>query len=100
MKLIASANAERHVYAPEVRTLREQGLDIAVDPYCCVAAPAGLPAEARAALVAALAAAVASDKVQDVARNALAAEPRNLGPDATKAMVGDGRGSIRDLFGN
>ncbi len=90
MKLLASANATRHSYADSVPTLVEQGWDIYTDPYFYIAAPAGLPADARDALSVALSEAIASDDVSGLVKNAFKTDPSNLGPDGTKKMMTDG----------
>ncbi len=99
LKMIASANAARHGYAPDVPTVQEQGFDIYVDPYFYFAAPAGLPAEAKAALSEALTTAIGSDEVTTAINNAFKADPTNLGPDGTKKMMVDGLANVGKLFG-
>lgn len=100
LKVLASANDGRHSYAPDTRTLREQGYDLAVDPWFYFAAPAGLPADARAALAKALDAAIGSDAVRKLVANAFHAEVDNRGPDGTAEMMADGIGSVKVLFAN
>lgn len=99
LKMIASANASRHGYAPDVATVQEQGYDIYVDPYFYFAAPAGLPDDARKALTEALAAAIGSEEVMTAVNNAFKADPTNLGPDGTKQMMVDGLTNVGKLFG-
>jgi tripartite-type tricarboxylate transporter receptor subunit TctC len=99
MKMIASANAARHGYAPDVPTVREQGYDIYVDPYFYFAAPAGLPEDAKKALSDALTAAIGSDEVKTAINNAFKADPTNLGAEGTKKMMVDGLANVGKLFG-
>jgi tripartite-type tricarboxylate transporter receptor subunit TctC len=99
VKMIASANADRHSYAPDTPTVREQGFDIYVDPYFFIAAPAGLPDDARAALSAALNAAINTDDVKTVIQNTLMTDPSDLGPEGTKKMLVDGLKNVSALFG-
>ncbi|MEQ9331175.1 tripartite tricarboxylate transporter substrate binding protein [Thalassobaculum sp.] len=99
LKMLASATGDRHAYAPDTRTLREQGYDLAVDPWFYFAAPAGLPADAKAALAGALDAAITSDTVRKLVANAFHADVDNRGPAGTAKMMQDGIGSVTVLFG-
>lgn len=99
IKMLASANASRHGYAPDVPTVREQGFDIYVDPYFYFATPAGLSPEAKAALAKAIANAVASETVTTAIQNAFKADPTDLGPEGTKKMMVDGLANVGKLFG-
>ncbi|MCF4099283.1 tripartite tricarboxylate transporter substrate binding protein [Maritalea mediterranea] len=98
VKMLASANADRHSYAPDVPTLQEQGYDLYTDPYFYFAAPQGLDDHAKAGLAKALDDAIKSDNVQNVVRNAMQNSTNNLGPDGTKKMMEDGLKSVGDLF--
>lgn len=99
VKMIASANASRHTYAPDTATVPEQGFDIYVDPYFYIAAPAGLPAEASEALNNAISAALASDAAKTAIMNAMHTEPSTKGPAETKQMLVDGLANVGTLFG-
>lgn len=99
LKMLASANDGRHSYAPDTPTLREQGYDLFVDPWFYFAAPAGLPADAKAALAAALDDAVKSEQVRKLVANAMKNETSNLGPDGTVQMMQAGIGGVKVLFG-
>ena len=99
LKMLASANAERHSYAPDTPTLREQGYDLFVDPWFYFAAPAGLTAEAKSALSAALDAAIGSNAVGELVARAMHSEARNLGADGTREMMEAGLGGVQRLFG-
>ena len=100
LKMLASATGGRHAYAPDTRTLREQGYDLAVDPWFYFAAPAGLPADAKAALAKALEGAIGSEAVGRLVANAFHAEVINLGADGTARMMQDGIGNVKVLFAN
>lgn len=99
IKMLASANSERHDYAPDTETLLEQGYNLFSDPWFYFAAPAGLPEEARTALAEALDRALQTDQVKKVVSNTLSAQPRNLGPSGTREMFDDGMGGVKVLFG-
>jgi tripartite-type tricarboxylate transporter receptor subunit TctC len=99
LKMIASANAGRHGYAPDTQTVQEQGYDIFVDPYFYIAAPAGLPDDAKTALSEALNAAINSDATKEAIVNALKTEPSDLGPEGTRKMMDDGLANVAKLFG-
>lgn len=99
VKMLASANASRHSYAPDVPTVQEQGFDIYVDPWFYIAAPAGLPDDARTALAGAIAAALGSDDVRAAISSTMHTEPAEMGPDETRAMLEDGLRNVGTLFG-
>ncbi|MFC4269903.1 hypothetical protein GQF03_05180 [Sneathiella chungangensis] len=99
VKMIASANATRHGYAAETPTVVEQGYEIYVDPYFFIAAPAGLPSDAKAALAAALHKAITSNVAKKAIVNSLKTDPSDLGPDGTQKMLVDGVGNVKKLFG-
>jgi tripartite-type tricarboxylate transporter receptor subunit TctC len=99
VKMLASANAQRHTYAPDVPTVQEQGYDIYVDPWFYVAAPAGLPEEAHTALSEAMAQALQSDALRQAIENTMHTEPADMGPEETKTMLTDGLENVGTLFG-
>lgn len=99
VKMLASVNSERHDYAQGVKTLREQGYDLFSDPWFYLAAPAGLPAEAKSALAEALDRALKTEAVKKIVSNTLSSQPVNLGPDGTQEMFVDGMDGVRILFG-
>lgn len=98
LKMIASANASRHSYAPDTATVQEQGYDIYVDPWFYIAAPAGLPDDAKESLTAAISGALASDSAKEAILNAMHTEPSMAGPDKTKAMMEAGLVNVGTLF--
>lgn len=99
VKMLASANASRHSYAPDTATVQEQGYDIYVDPWFYIAAPAGLPDDAEEALSQAIADALGSDTVKEAIASAMNTEPSDMGPAETKAMLEDGLKNVGTLFG-
>jgi tripartite-type tricarboxylate transporter receptor subunit TctC len=99
VKMLASANAQRHTYAPDVSTVQEQGFDIYVDPWFYVAAPAGLPEDAHETLSEAMATALQSDALREAIENAMHTKPSDKGPEETKEMLTDGLENVGTLFG-
>ncbi len=99
LKMIASANASRHSYAPDTMTVQEAGFDIYVDPWFYIAAPKDLPEDAHTALAEALAAALKSEPVLKAIELTMHTEPADMGPEATKAMMLDGLKNVGTLFG-
>lgn len=99
VKMIASANASRHSYATDVATVPEQGYDIYVDPWFYIAAPAGLPEDAKEVLSGAISAALESDATKEAIMNSMHTEPSMAGPEETKQMLVDGLANVGTLFG-
>ena len=98
VKMIASVNADRHSYAPDTATVIEQGYNYYVDPYFYIAAPKGLPDDAKTALAKAIDDAIHSPAALDVIKNTIQTEPKNLGPDGTMKMLVDGVNDIGVLL--
>ncbi|MGH1425874.1 MAG: tripartite tricarboxylate transporter substrate binding protein [Pseudooceanicola sp.] len=99
LKMLASANATRHSYAPDAATVPEQGFDIYVDPYFYIAGPAGMPADAKKALSDAIGAALKAASTKEAIMNAFHSEPSDKAGDATKKMLEDGLVNVGALFG-
>lgn len=99
VKMLASANSERHDYAPDAKTLLEQGYNLFSDPWFYFAAPAGLPEEAKTALAEALDKALKTEEVKKVVSNTLSTQPKNLGPEGTERMFVQGMDGVKVLFG-
>lgn len=99
LKMLASMNNTRHGYAPDVKTLQEQGFDIYVDPVFFFATTKGTPDDAREALTAALAAALESEEVKTAVMNSLKSPIINLGPEGTEEMMRQGVINVGALFG-
>ncbi|MCF3639807.1 hypothetical protein LXM94_07470 [Rhizobium sp. TRM95111] len=89
MKMLAAATNERHSYAPNVKTLKEQGFDYALEPWFIMMAPKGLPEDAKAAIAAQIDAAAKSDEVGKAVMNTFGIETRNLGSEGAAAMMAD-----------
>jgi tripartite-type tricarboxylate transporter receptor subunit TctC len=90
LKLIASMNKERHGYAPDTKTLIESGYNFYLSPMYYIAAPKGLPAEAKAALTKAFTEASQSEEVVNGMLNLVKVGPTNLGSEGTEKMLTDG----------
>lgn len=99
VKMLASANAQRHSYAADVPTVQEAGYDIFVDPWFYVAAPAGLPDDAHQALADAMQSALQSDALKTAIESTMHTEPSDKGPDETRAMMDAGLKNVGTLFG-
>ena len=99
VKMLASANAQRHSYAPDVPTVQEQGYDIFVDPWFYIAAPAGLPDDVHQALADAMRSALQSDALKNAIKTTMHTEPSDKGPDETRAMLDAGMKNVGTLFG-
>ena len=99
LKMLASGNEGRHSYAPDTKTVVEQGYKIFVDPYWYLAAPAGLPSDAKEALNKAFNNAIQSENVRNVINNTIRTDPSNLGPEGTKEMLVGGMSNVASLFG-
>lgn len=87
-KLITIVGNSRQPFAPDVRTIIEQGGQLPFLNYRVFIAPKGLPADARAALAGALDKAMGSDEVK--AYHATIYNPvENLGPEGTLKDVNE-----------
>ena len=98
MKVIASANAQRLNYAPDIKTFQESGVNGYVEPYFFIATTAGTPREATEALSKAIDNALKTDALKNIVANAVKSEPRNLGPEGTKDMLVNGIDNVKILF--
>lgn len=99
VKMLASANAQRHSYAPDVPTVQEQGYDIFVDPWFYIAAPAGLPDDVHQALADVMRSALQSDTLKSAIATTMHTQPSDKGPDETRAMLDAGLKNVGTLFG-
>ncbi len=86
IRSIAAITDARHGYAPEVPTLKEQGVDIALRNYFMYAGPRNLPPEVRATWEAAIDQAVATPEVAQALTQAY----------STRGNLG-GAGSAREI---
>lgn len=98
LKLLATATATAHGYAPDVPSLREQGFDYGFEPYWYIAAPKGLSDAARDSLAKAIDAAIHSDIASEVIVNAFQSEPQNLGPDGTRDKMVNGLSEVMEML--
>ena len=99
MKMIAVANEERHAYAPDVKTVAEQGYGVYLDPYFYIATTKGTDPTIVKALSNAISNALTSDEVVEIVRNAAKTSVLNLDPEATRAMMVDGMPIMKKLLG-
>jgi len=98
LKMIAAFGKDRFSYAPETKTLIENGYNFYLDPYYYLAAPKGLPADVKATLADVFDKAIHSDKVKTAIANTLRAQSYNLGPDGTYKMLSDGVKDVKVLI--
>lgn len=98
IRMLASINAERLSYAPDVPTLREEGYDLYIDPFFFFVTPAGLDSETRETLTQALDAALHSEAVTDIVGSIIRSEVQNFGPEATRARLEQGLAEMGPMF--
>jgi tripartite-type tricarboxylate transporter receptor subunit TctC len=98
MKVIASGNAVRLSYAPDVATFLEAGINAYVDPYFYLATTKGTDPEAVEAIAKAIDRALRSPEMVEIVGNAVKNKPLNLGPQGTKKMMVDGLSNVGVLF--
>lgn len=98
LKMIAFYNKTRASYAPDVKTLIEDGFNYYIDPYYFITAPKGLPENIKASLVSAFDKAINSEKVKEALFNTFQVMPKNLGPEGTFKMMTDGSKDIITLI--
>ncbi|MGB1159925.1 MAG: tripartite tricarboxylate transporter substrate binding protein [Alphaproteobacteria bacterium] len=99
MKMIAVANAERHDYAPDVKTVAEQGYGVSLDSYFYIATTKGTDQAILDALSNAISSALATDEVDEIVRNAAKASVLDLSPEETRSMMVDGMPVMEKLVG-
>ena len=97
VKMIAVANDSRHSYAPNVKTIAEQGYGLSVDPYFFIATTKGTDPAILSTLTKAIRTALATDTVKTIVRNSAKSSLLNLGPAATKKKMVDGLPVMRKL---
>lgn len=86
VKMITILDTERPAYAPNVRTLEEQGGKIPFMNYRVFITPKGVPADARAALAEALDKAINTPEVK-AHHDTIFNPVRNLGPEGSQKDV-------------
>ena len=99
MKMIAVANAERHDYAPDVKTVAEQGYGVSLDSFFYIATTKGTDQAILDALSNAISSALATDEVDEIVRNAAKASVLDLSPEETRSMMVDGMPIMEKLVG-
>lgn len=97
MKLIAAMTGSRHDYAPDVKTLRESGVDIALETYIMFMVPKGVPAEVKDALAAAIDDAVKSDSFTELMAK-FDNKPINLGQEGLTESIRRSNEAFRALL--
>ena len=90
LKMLAVATQVRHAYAPDTKSLVEQGYPFSVEPYFYLAAPKGLSSEARDALAGAISRAIESKGLSNLIKGVMNTNPINLGPNGTADKVANG----------
>lgn len=98
MKVIASANAVRLSYAPDVGTFVEAGINAYVDPYYYLATTKGTDPEAVEEIARVIDRALRSPEMVEIVGNTIRNKPLNLGPRGTKNMMVDGLANVGVLF--
>ena len=98
MKVIASANAVRLSYAPDVGTFVEAGINAYVDPYYYLATTKGTDPEAVEEIAKVIDLALRSPEMVEIVGNTIRNKPLNLGPRGTKNMMVDGLANVGVLF--
>jgi tripartite-type tricarboxylate transporter receptor subunit TctC len=86
VKLITVLDSERPAYAPQIRTLEEQGGKIPFLNYRVFVAPKGVPADVKAALASALNKAILTPEVK-VHHDNIYNPVRDIGPDESMKDV-------------
>ena len=97
VKMIAVANDSRHSYAPNVKTIAEQGYGVSLDPYFFIATTKGTDPAILSSLTKAIRNALATDTVKKIVRNAAKSALLNLGPAATRKKIVDGLPVMKKL---
>lgn len=98
LKMIAAASSDRHSYAPDVKTIKEQGYDLSLDPYFYIATTKGTDPEALKALSTALSNALATEEAAEIIANATKTTVENLNPEETRQMMHDGLIAVEKII--
>ena len=89
LRLLASVSSVPWFEMPEVETLKDAGVDLFVESYAGLAAPAGVPADRLKVLEDAFAAAVNDPQVQETMRG-LGMEPAYFSSNAYRKLLEEG----------
>ncbi len=98
LKMIAVYNKTRASYAPDVKTIMEDGYNYYIDPYYYIAAPKGLPENIKNTLAKVFNDVITSDEVKESLYNTFKSNPKNLGPEGTLQMLKEGEKDIKILI--
>jgi len=98
MKLLAALTAERAPYAPDTKTLIENGLDAQIDGQVIFYVPKGVDPAIRACLSDALDAAVKSDAFGELMVK-VESEPKNYGPEGITKIIGKAANFYKTYLG-
>ena len=99
VKMITVGNSQRHSYAPDVKTIAEQGYGVFVDSTFFIATTKGTDPAIKEALSNAISNALASDEVIEVVSNAAKSSVLDLDPKATHSLMLDGLPVMKKLIG-
>jgi|TARA_B100000315_G_scaffold225722_1_gene232165 tripartite-type tricarboxylate transporter receptor subunit TctC len=97
LKVLATMSKNRHPMAKDQPTLQEQGYPYPVEPTWFAAAPAGLPANVKAALAAAFNDAIYSADVRKIVEKRFRLKVNNLGPEGTTKLFNTGFDDLKSL---
>ena len=86
IKLIASVASYRHASAPNVKTLKESGIDVQAGAYHFVGGPKGMPSEVIAKLEAAMKVASKHPTIKDISNKTKFPVAYNSSSDTAKIM--------------
>ena len=98
LKVLGTMSVNRHPIAKKQKTLKEQGYPYPVEPVWFAAAPAGLPANVKAALAKAFDEAVHSADVRKIVEKRFRLKISNLGPDGATKLFKAGFKDLRGLI--
>ncbi|MBN2062179.1 MAG: tripartite tricarboxylate transporter substrate binding protein [Deltaproteobacteria bacterium] len=91
LKMIGIYSKKRVSYAPDVKTIMEDGFNYYIEPYYFIAAPKGLPADVKATLAKVFDDAINSAELKEAIWNTFKVLPNNLGPEGTFEMLKQGQ---------
>lgn len=98
MKMLSAFGKERFSYAPEVKTLIEDGYNYYNNFHFYIVAPKGLPDNVKQVLATTLDKAINSDKARKAIQNTIKTDALNLGPEGTFQMMSEGLKDMKALI--